>query len=74
MDTALGFEVASVKALQKHKGDEQGQNEIHNGGGFVSKAVIQRPVGCQGMKQIIFNLPPAVADLPKKATGEPGRR
>ena len=74
MDTALGFEVASVKALQKHKGDEQGQNEIHNGGGFVSKAVIEGPVGRQAVKQIILNLPPGMTDSPKKAGGESGGR
>jgi len=57
----LGFEVSSVKALQKDEGDKQRQDEIHDGGGFVFKAVIEGPVGRQGMKQIILNLPPAMA-------------
>jgi hypothetical protein len=70
----LGFEVSQVKALQKNEGDEQGQNKIQDGGGFVSKAVIERPIGCQGMKQIIPNLPPAVTDLPKKASRESSDR
>ena len=71
MGTALGFEVSQVKALQEDEGDEQGQNKIHDGGGFVSKAVIEGPVGRQAMKQIILNLPPAMTDLPKKASREP---
>ena len=72
MGTALGFEVSQVKALQKDESDEQGQNKIEDGGGFVSKAVIEGPVGGQGMKQIVLNLPPAVTDLPKKVSREPG--
>jgi hypothetical protein len=68
MDTALGFEISQVKALQENEGDEQGQNEIEDGSGFVSKTVIEGPVGGQGMKQIILNLPPAVTDLPKMVT------
>ena len=68
MGTALGFEVSQVKALLKDEGDEQSQDKIQDGGGFVFKAVIKRPVGSQGMKQIILNLPPAMPDLPKKAS------
>ena len=74
MGTALGFEVSQVKALPKDEGDEQSQDRIQDGGGFVFKAVIERPVGRQGMKQVILNLPPAVADLPKKTGREPGNR
>lgn len=74
MGTALGFEVSQVKALQKDESDEQGQNEIEDGGGFVPKAVIEGPVGCQGMKQIILNLPPTVTDLPKMVSGDSGDR
>ncbi len=74
MGTALGFEVSQVKALQKDEGDEQGQNEIQDGGGFVFKAMIEGPIGRQGMKQIILNFPPAMADLPKKARRESGGR
>ena len=74
MGTALGFEVSQVKALQKHEGDKQSQDEIEDGSGVVFKAVIERPVGRQGMKQIIFNLPPGMADLPKKAGRESGGR
>jgi hypothetical protein len=74
MGTALGFEVSQVKALQKDEGDEQGQNEIQDGGGFVFKAVIEGPVGSQGMKQIILNLRPAMTDLPKKASRKSGGR
>ena len=74
MGAALGFEVSQVKALQKDEGDEQGQNKIQDGGGFVFKAVIEGPVGSQGMKQIILNLPPAMTDLPKKASRESGGR
>jgi hypothetical protein len=65
MGTGLGFEVSQVKALQNNEGDEQGQNEIEDSSRFVSKAVIEGPVGGQGMKQIILNLPPAVTHLPK---------
>ena len=46
MGAALGFEVSQVKALQKNEGGEQGENEVQDGGGFMSKAVIERPVGC----------------------------
>jgi len=74
MGPALGFEVSQVKALQKDEGDKQGQDENQNGGRFVSKAVIEGPVGCQGMKQIILNLPPGMTDSPKKAGGESGGR
>ena len=74
MATALGFEVSEVKALQKNKGDEQSQNKIEDGGGFVPKAVIEGPVGGQGMKQIILNFPPAVTHLPKMVSGDSGDR
>jgi len=46
MGTALGFEVSQVEALQKDESDEQGQNEIEDRFGFVSKAMIEGPVGC----------------------------
>jgi hypothetical protein len=65
MGTALGFEVSQIKTLQKNESNEQGQNKIEDGGGFMSKTVIEGSVGGQGMKQIIFNLPPAVTHLPK---------
>ena len=74
MGTALGFDVSQVKALQKDEGDEQGQNKIQDGRGFVFKAVIKGPVGSQSVKQIILNLPPGMADLPKKASRESGGR
>ena len=73
MGTALGFEVSQVKALQKDEGDEQGQNEIQDGGGFVFKAVIEGPVGSQGMKQIILNLPPAHGRFAKEGESRVGR-
>jgi hypothetical protein len=74
MGTALGFEVSQVKALQKDKGDEQGQDKVQDGGGFVSKAVIEGPVGCQGVKQVVLNLPPGMTDFPKQARRESGGR
>ncbi len=74
MGAALGFEVSQVKTLQKHEGDKQSQDKIEDGGGFVFKAMIEGPVGRQGMKQIILDLPPAMADLPKEASRESGGR
>jgi len=74
MGPALGFEVSQVKALQKDESDEQSEDKIQDGGGFVSEAVIEGPVGSQGMKQIILNFPPAMTDLPKKAGRESGCR
>jgi hypothetical protein len=71
MGTSLEFEVSQVKALQEDKGDEQGQNKIHDCGGFVAKAVIEGPVAHEGMKQIILSLPAGMADSPKKASREP---
>jgi hypothetical protein len=67
MGAALGFEVSQVKALQKDEGDEQGQNKIQDSSGFVSKTVIEGPVGRQAMKQIILNLPPGMTDFPEQA-------
>jgi hypothetical protein len=74
MGSALGFEVSEIKALQKDEGDKQSQDEIQDGDGFVFKAMIKGPVGSQGMEQIILNLPPAMADLPKKASRESADR
>jgi len=70
MGTALGFEVSKVETLQKNEGDEQGQNKIQDSGGLMLKTVIEGPVGRQGMKQIVLNLPPAVSDFPKKTSRE----
>jgi len=74
MGPAFGLEVSQVKALQKDEGNEQGQGKVEDGGGLVSKTVIEGPVGGQGMKQIILHLPPGMTDLPKKAGRESGGR
>ena len=74
MVAAWGFKVSQVKALQKHESDKQSQDEIEDGGGFVFKAMVEGPVGRQGMKQVILNLPPGMPDLPEPASREPGGR
>ena len=48
---AGGLEVATPEALQQNIGHKTGENEVHDGRGVVSEAMIQRQVCGEQLKQ-----------------------
>ena len=74
MGSTLRFEVSQVIALQQDKGNEKGKNKIYNRRRFMFKAVVHRPMSGEGVKEVIFNVPPLVPDLAELTTWELGKR
>ena len=68
---ALRLQVAVVEALKQHEGDEEGQHEIEDGRGIVLEAVIQGPMGDEGVEEIVLDVPAAVTGPPETATSLP---
>jgi len=68
MNPAWGFEIFQVEALEQDKGDKESQDKIDDSGGVMFKAVIQSPVGGEGVEEVIFDIPSTMACLPKLIT------
>lgn len=72
--SAWRLEVSKVEALKQDEGDKEGQDEIEDGSGLMFKTMIQRPMGGEGVKEVIFNVPAIVTNLPELTTGELSER
>ena len=66
MDPALRVEVSQIEALWQDKGDK----EIDDSDGVMFKAMIQSPMGGEGVEEVIFNIPSTMACFPKLTAGE----
>ncbi len=72
MNAPLRFEISVVETLYEHKSNEEGQDEIKDGRGVMLETVIERPVGHQGVEEIVFNLPATMSHVPEHPRGELG--
>lgn len=72
--SAWRLEVSEIEALKQDKGDKECQDEIEDSGRLMFKTMIQRPMGCEGVKEVIFNVPAIVTDLPELTAGKLGER
>jgi hypothetical protein len=65
--SALRFEVAQVKALDEHEGDEEYEEEVDDGVRMVLEAMVEGPVGGQLVEGAVFDIPASVAGGPESA-------
>ena len=61
----LRLKVPPVKALQQDEGDEEREDEREDGRRLVLEAVIEGPVGHQGVEEIVLDVPPVVRHAPE---------
>ena len=57
----LRFEISVVEALYQHEGDQEGQDEVDDGGGIVFEAVVHGPVAAEGIEVAVFDIPSVMA-------------
>jgi len=64
------LEVEAEEAGDGDVGDKKGKQEVDDGDGVVVKAVVQGPVGRQGVEDWILQFPAVMADLAHWAGGD----
>ena len=60
---AGGLEGATPEALQQNIGHKTGENEVHDGRGVVSEAMIQRQVCGEHIEAIVLDVPAAMPGI-----------
>ena len=65
MEAGGGFQIPTPEALQQHVGEEQRQDEVDDRRRIVLEAVVQGPVGAEGVEAVILDIPAIVSRLPR---------
>jgi len=72
MQASLPLEVPVIETLQERERNKERKDEIEDGRRLMLKTVIERPISDQGVKQIVFDLPASVSDVPEQTCAELG--
>ena len=70
MASPLDLQVPVIETLEEHERNEEGEDEVEDGCGFMPEAVIEGPMRDKGMEQIVFDLPPSMSDAPEQRGGD----
>jgi len=66
MDSPLRPQVPVIETLEEHESNEEGEDEVEDGCGLMLEAVIEGPISDESVKQIVFDLPPSMGDVPEQ--------